>query len=148
VWAANPDNEAFYVTAGNKAAVDAAFARAAHVVKHRTISHRITTNSMEPRACVAEYDPDDDKYTIRCTVQLVHGARSALADQIFNLPQSRIRVVCDNMGGGFGMKGGCYPEYALSMWAAEIIGRPAGAVDCGAFRRHPKRRAGPRQHCR
>jgi aerobic carbon-monoxide dehydrogenase large subunit len=124
VWAANPDNEAFYVTAGNKAAVDAAFARAAHVVKHRTISHRITTNSMETRACVAEYDPDDDKYTIRCTTQSVHGARSMLADQIFNLPQSRIRVVCDNMGGGFGMKGGCYPEYALSMWAAEIIGRP------------------------
>ena len=72
VWPANSDNEAFHATAGNKAAVDAAFARTAHVVKHRTVSHRITTNSMEPRACVAEYDPDHDKYTIRCTVQSVH----------------------------------------------------------------------------
>jgi carbon-monoxide dehydrogenase large subunit len=61
---------------------------------------------------------------IRCTVQSVHGTRAALADQIFKLPQNRFRVVCDNMGGGFGMKGGCYPEYGLSLWASEQIGRP------------------------
>ena len=124
VWAKNPGNEAFHHAAGNKAAVDAAFARAAHVVKHRTVINRITANSMEPRACLAEYDPDDRRYTIRCTIQSVHGTRTALADQIFRLPQSRVRVVCDNMGGGFGMKGGCYPEYALSMWAAEVTARP------------------------
>ena len=47
-----------------------------------------------------------------------------LAEQIFKLPHHKFRVVCDNMGGGFGMKGGCYPEYALALWAAEVIGRP------------------------
>lgn len=124
LWPRNPGNEAFHHAAGNKAAVDAAFAGAAHIVKHRAINNRITANSMEPRGCLAEYDPDDAKYTIRCTVQSVHGARTALADQIFKVPQSRVRVLCDNMGGGFGMKGGCYPEYALSLWAAEIVGRP------------------------
>jgi carbon-monoxide dehydrogenase large subunit len=124
VWANNPGNEAFHHAAGNKAAVDAAFARAAHVVRHRTVNNRITANSMEPRGCLAEYDPDESRYTIRCTIQSVHGTRSALADHIFKLPQSRVRVVCDNMGGGFGMKGGCYPEYALSLWAAEVTGRP------------------------
>jgi carbon-monoxide dehydrogenase large subunit len=124
VWAANPGNEAFHHAAGNKAAVDAAFARAAHVVRHRTVNNRITANSMEPRGCLAEYDPDDGRYTIRCTIQSVHGTRTALADQIFKLPQSKMRVLCDNMGGGFGMKGGCYPEYALSLWAAEVTGRP------------------------
>jgi len=53
---------------------------------------------MEPRACIGEYDPDEDRYTIRCTIQSVHQTRSALAGQIFKLPQSRVRVVCDNMG--------------------------------------------------
>jgi carbon-monoxide dehydrogenase large subunit len=124
LWPNNPGNEAFHHVAGNKAAVDAAFARAVHIVKHRTVNNRITANSIEPRGCLAEYDPDDDKYTIRCTIQSVHGTRAALANQIFKVPQSRVRVLCDNMGGGFGMKGGRYPEYALSLWAAEVIGRP------------------------
>jgi CO/xanthine dehydrogenase Mo-binding subunit len=62
-------------------------------------------NSMEPRGCLAECDRDQDRYTIRCTVQSVHGTRAALADRIFKLPQHQFRVVCDNMGGGFGMKG-------------------------------------------
>src|SRR5215469_12250894 len=124
LWPNNPGNEVFHHVGGNKAAVDAAFARAVHIVKHRTVSNRITANSMEPRGCLAEYDPDDDKYTIRCTIQSVHGTRAALAGQIFKVPQSRVRVLCDNMGGGFGMKAGCYPEYALSLWAAEVIGRP------------------------
>ena len=124
VWANNPGNEAFHHVAGNKAAVDVAFARAAHVVRHRTVNNRITANSMEPRGCLAEYDPDESRYTICCTIQSAHGTRTALADQIFKLPQSKMRVLCDNMGGGFGMKGGCYPEYALSLWAAEVTGRP------------------------
>src|SRR5947209_6272282 len=124
VWDGNPGNEAFCHRAGDAAAVDAAFARAAHVVRRRIPVNRITANSMEPRGCLAQYDPDDDRYTIRCTIQSVHQIRSALADQIFRVPQHRVRVVCDNMGGGFGMKGGCYPEYGLSLWASEITGRP------------------------
>ena len=47
-----------------------------------------------------------------------------LAEQIFKLPHHKFRIVCDNMGGGFGMKGGTYPEYALALWAAEVTGRP------------------------
>ena len=47
-----------------------------------------------------------------------------LAEQIFKLPHHKFRVICDNMGGGFGMKGGTYPEYALSLWASEVTGRP------------------------
>src|SRR5205807_596526 len=58
------------------------------------------------------------------TVQSVHQIRAALAGQIFRLPHHQVRVICDNMGGGFGMKGGCYPEYGLSLWASEVTGRP------------------------
>ena len=79
---------------------------------------------MEPRGCLAHYDRDEDRYTIRCTVQSVHQIRAALAGQIFRVPHHQLRVVCDTMGGGFGMKGGCYPEYGLSLWASEVVGRP------------------------
>jgi carbon-monoxide dehydrogenase large subunit len=91
LWPDNPGNEVFHHAAGNKAAVDAALARAAHIVKHRTVNNRITANTLEPRGCLAEYDPDDAKYMIRCTVQSVHGTRTALADQIFRV---RYKLPC------------------------------------------------------
>jgi aerobic carbon-monoxide dehydrogenase large subunit len=124
VWEQNPGNEAFFHEVGDRAAVDAAFAKAHRVVRHTNVINRVTANSMEPRGCLAEYDRDQDRYTIRCTIQSVHAIRAALADRIFKLPQHQFRVVCDNMGGGFGMKGGCYLEYALSLWASEVTGRP------------------------
>jgi carbon-monoxide dehydrogenase large subunit len=124
IWEENPGNEAFFHETGDRAAVDAAFARAERIVRDRIVINRVTANSMEPRGCLAYYDRDQDRYTIRCTIQSVHATRAALADRIFKLPQHQFRVVCDNMGGGFGMKGGCYPEYALSLWASEVTGRP------------------------
>jgi len=124
VWDENPGNEAFSHEIGDRSAVDAAFAKADHLVRHQLDINRVTANSMEPRGCLAWYDRDQDRYTIRCTVQSVHGTRAALADRIFKLPHHQFRVVCENMGGGFGMKGGCYPEYALSLWASEVTGRP------------------------
>ena len=124
LWDDNPGNEAFFHEIGDRNAVDAAFAKADHLIRSKTVINRVTANSMEPRGCLADYDRDQDRYTIRCTVQSVHGTRAALAGQIFKLPHHQFRVICDNMGGGFGMKGGCYPEYALSLWASEVIGRP------------------------
>ena len=124
VWDDNPGNEAFTHEVGDEAAVEAGFARAAHVVRHRVCVNRVTGNPMEPRGCLAVYDEYEDRYTIRATIQSAHGIRAVLAEQIFDLPQSRFRVVCDNMGGGFGTRGGCMPEYALSLWASEVVGRP------------------------
>jgi carbon-monoxide dehydrogenase large subunit len=124
VWDDNPGNEAFFHEVGDAAAVDRAFAAAAHIVRHEAAINRITANTMEPRGCLAQYDAAEERYTIRCTVQSVHQIRAALAESIFKLPHHKFRVVCDNMGGGFGMKGGCYPEYALSLWGAEVTGRP------------------------
>jgi len=124
VWDDNPGNEAFFHEVGDSAATEAAFAKADHIVSHRIVINRITTNSMEPRGCVAEYDAVDDQYTIRCTIQSAHGTRAVLAGAYFKKPQNHFRVICDNMGGGFGMKGACSPEYVLSLWAAEVTGRP------------------------
>lgn len=124
VWDACPDNQAFFHEAGNKAAVDAAFATADRVVRNRLVINRITANSMEPRGCLAQYDANDDRYILHCTVQAPHRIRNILATQIFRLPETRFRVISENVGGGFGMKGGCYPEYVVSLVAARLLGRP------------------------
>ena len=113
VWDNNPGNEAFCHEAGDKAATDAAFAKAHRVIRHRIVVNRVTANSMEPRGCLAEYDAGEDRYTLRATVQSAHGTRSAIANQLFRIPQSKLRVICDNMGGGFGMKGGASAEYEI-----------------------------------
>ncbi|MGH3265762.1 MAG: xanthine dehydrogenase family protein molybdopterin-binding subunit, partial [Trebonia sp.] len=123
IWDQNPGNEAFFHEVGDKAAVEAAFAKAAHIVRHKVVVNRVTANSMETRGCIGEYVPLEDRYVFRSGTQSVHGTRAMLA-QIFRLPQNKFRVICENMGGGFGMKGGVYPEDALCLWASEIVGRP------------------------
>ena len=124
IWEDNPGNEAFTHRVGDEAAVAEGFAHAAHVVRHRVCVNRVTGNPMEPRGCLADYDAFEDRYALRATIQSAHGIRAVLAEQIFDAPQGRFRVVCDNMGGGFGTRGGCLPEYALSLWASEVVGRP------------------------
>jgi carbon-monoxide dehydrogenase large subunit len=124
VWEECPDNHAFVHEAGDRAAVEKAFAAAAHVVHHRFAISRLTTNSMEPRGCLAEYDPREDRYTLRCTVQGPHTIRRFIASDIFKVPETKFRVISENVGGGFGMKGGLYPEYVLSSLAARLLGRP------------------------
>jgi aerobic carbon-monoxide dehydrogenase large subunit len=124
VWDECPDNVAFHREFGDKAAVEAAFTAADHIVKRNLVVNRITTNSMETRGCVAEYDEFDDRYHLRGTLQAPHMIRMILANAIFKQPINKFHVYCDDVGGGFGMKGGCYAEYPLSLWAAEILGRP------------------------
>ena len=123
VWESCPDNQAYLHTEGDKAKVDAAFAKADHVVKHRMVINRITANTMEPRGALSEYDLRDDRYVMRLTLQSPHRARNAIA-QVFKLPEMKFHVIADNVGGGFGMKGGLYPEYILTAVAAKKIGRP------------------------
>jgi carbon-monoxide dehydrogenase large subunit len=124
LWDEYPDNQCFAYQAGDKAAVDAAIARAAHVTKHRMVINRITTNSMEPRGCLAEYDRRDDRVTLRCTVQGPHQIRRVLATEVLKIPENHVRVISENVGGGFGMKGALYNEYILCVAAARVLGRP------------------------
>ena len=124
VWDECPDNQAFTHTAGDKAAAAQALGTAAHVIRHRMVINRLTTNSMEPRGCLAEYDAREGRYTLRCTVQGPHMVRRMLAAEVFKVPETQFRVIAENVGGGFGMKGGVYPEYVLALLAARLIGRP------------------------
>jgi carbon-monoxide dehydrogenase large subunit len=124
LWPEYPGNYAFTQQTGDKAATDAAFAKAAHVAKHRMVINRITTNTIEPRGAIAEYDQRDDRVTLRCTVQGPHQIRRFLANEVLKVPDNKVRVISENVGGGFGMKGGLYNEYILCVAAARALGRP------------------------
>ena len=123
IWDTCADNVAFYHEVGNKPAVEAAFAKADHVVKHRMVINRITANSMEPRGSLAQYDEREDRFVIRCTLQAPHRSRAIFA-QLLKVPETRLRVICENVGGGFGMKGSLGSEYVLTAVAAKLLRRP------------------------
>ena len=100
------------------------FARAHHVTRLSLNNNRVTAVTMEPRGCIADYDPGTRRYTLYTSTQNVHGVRQTLARQILHVPESRIRVIARDVGGGFGMKGQTYPEEAVLVWASRRIGRP------------------------
>jgi carbon-monoxide dehydrogenase large subunit len=124
VWEGCPDNRAFTHMAGDGAAVDKTIRGAAHVVRHRMAISRLTANSMETRGCIAEYASREARFTLRCTVQGPHMIRRIMATEVFGVAETQFRIVAENVGGGFGMKGGLYPEYVLAAAAARLIGRP------------------------
>jgi aerobic carbon-monoxide dehydrogenase large subunit len=124
VWDDCPDNISFVYLEGDKAAADAAFERAAHVVRHRFVVNRVTAATMEPRGCIGDYNPAADHYTIYTTLQRTHAYRSELARQILKVPESKVRVVAGDIGGSFGMKSAIYNEVALVLLASKLIGRP------------------------
>jgi carbon-monoxide dehydrogenase large subunit len=124
VWPDCPDNISNLFEAGNKAAVDAAFATAAHVVKRRYVISRVYAHFMEPRGAIGVWDPGEDRFTLYADVQYPHRVRQALTTRIFKIPESKMRVIAGDVGGGFGTKGWQYPEHRLVLLAAKKLRRP------------------------
>jgi len=125
VWDDNQaGNLAFPLMMGNKDATEAAFAKAKHTVSVRLYNNRITANTMEPRACLGDYNAADDVYTLYTSSQNPHGVRTILCGPVFHMPEIKLRVVSPDVGGGFGMKGDIYPEDGLVLWASRKLGRP------------------------
>jgi carbon-monoxide dehydrogenase large subunit len=118
------DNTSFTMRMGNADAVESAFARAHHVTRLSLYNNRLTAVTMEPRGCIGDYDQGTRRYTLYSSTQNVHGVRQILAHQLLHVPESRIRVVARDVGGGFGMKGNVYPEEGIVLWAAQRVGRP------------------------
>jgi carbon-monoxide dehydrogenase large subunit len=124
VWDDNPQgNNAFRLMFGDQAATDAAFAKAKHVVKLRVENNRLSPVSMEPRTAIGDYDKANDFYTLYATSQNPHGLRMELS-HIFHIPENQIRVVSPDVGGGFGLKGGGFPDDLLVIWASKKLKRP------------------------
>jgi carbon-monoxide dehydrogenase large subunit len=123
VWDDCQDNICFVYTYGDKAATDAAFARAAHVVKQHIVINRVTTASMEPRGAIGDYNPATGHYTVYTTLQRAHPYRTDLA-KVLRVPEHKVRVVAGDIGGSFGMKSAIYNEVALVLLASKLTGRP------------------------
>src|SRR4051812_22021965 len=124
VWDDNPaGNNAFRLMFGDQAATDAAFAKAKHTVKLRVENNRLSPVSMEPRVAIGDYDRANDFYTLYAASQNPHGLRMELS-HIFHVPENQIRVISPDVGGGFGLKGGAFPDDLLVMWASKKIRRP------------------------
>src|SRR5438105_8159174 len=119
-----PNNICFVQQFGDKAATDAAFARAAHVVKRRLVINRVSAASMEPRGSVGVYQPYDGRYTIYTTLQRTFPFREELAKTVLKVPENKVRVIAGDIGGAFGMKTAIYNEVALVLLAAKLTGRP------------------------
>ncbi|PTM42315.1 xanthine dehydrogenase family protein molybdopterin-binding subunit [Bosea sp. 124] len=124
VWPDRPGNVAFEAQQGDKARTDAAFAKADRTVAVTIVNNRLASNYMETRACIAEYDKADKRWTLTLGSQGSHGTRDILASYILKVDPKRIRVVTPDVGGGFGTKIFMYREYPLTMVAAEMLKRP------------------------
>jgi aerobic carbon-monoxide dehydrogenase large subunit len=124
IWPDVPDNVALDWEHGDTAAVDAAFARAAHVTRVRLMDTRLAPSAMEPRAAIASFDPQSQRYTLIAPTQGVAVVRKVLAEGVFKIPANQIRVLTHDVGGGFGMKVQAYPDYAALMFAARRVARP------------------------
>jgi len=121
VWPECAGNLALTCEVGDRAATDAAFARAAHIVRLDSWVHRVTGTPMEPRAVVGVYDGGYTVYTAsgRGVVQ----CRERLAS-VLGVPLEQCRAVFGDMGGNFGTRNAFSPEYALMPWASRRVGRP------------------------
>jgi carbon-monoxide dehydrogenase large subunit len=124
VWDECPDNISHVLVLGDKAKTDAAFATADHVLKRRYVVSRVHAQFMEPRGALGFYDPAEQRYTLYADCQYPHRVRNMLAESVFKIPESRMRVIATDVGGGFGAKGWQYVEHRLVLWAAKKLGQP------------------------
>jgi aerobic carbon-monoxide dehydrogenase large subunit len=108
---------------GDRRALNAAFAAAAHVARVRLVNQRIVMAPMEPRAALARYDAAADRYILGCASQSAFVLRQNLA-QTMGIAPERVRVLSGDVGGAFGMRATGYPEYPALLIAAKEVGRP------------------------
>jgi carbon-monoxide dehydrogenase large subunit len=109
---------------GDLAAVDAALARAARIVKLDLTNNRLIPNAMEPRAAIGEFNRATGEYTLYTTSQNPHVIRLLMGAFVLHIPEARLRVVAPDVGGGFGSKIYHYPEEAIVTWTAGKLHRP------------------------
>src|SRR3989475_625894 len=119
-----PGNVAFKWALGDATATDAAFKSAAVTVKKRIVNQRLVANAMEPRACVARFDPATGELTLWVTSQNPHVHRLLMCAFVLGIPEHKVRVIAPDVGGGFGSKIFLYNEEVVCSWASRQLKRP------------------------
>ncbi|MDE2514963.1 MAG: xanthine dehydrogenase family protein molybdopterin-binding subunit, partial [Rhodospirillales bacterium] len=128
VHESTPDNVILDFHHGDKAAVAAAFAKAAHVTSLRIRNSRVVVCPMEPRSAIGEFEVETGRWVLRLGCQGVFPMRQLLSIPL-KTPVDKIRVLTGNVGGSFGMKSSCYPEYIAILHAARTLGRAVKWTD-------------------
>ncbi len=121
---ASSTETAFVYHFGDTHATDDAFAKAERITSIRFINNRLVSNYMEPRAAIGEWHADEDRFVLTTGSQGVYSVRRIIADQVFQIPHEKLRVITPDVGGGFGPKVFVYREYPLVLEAARRLGRP------------------------
>ncbi len=119
-----PDNTCYVWALGDKAAIDAAFSKASHVTKLEFVNNRLVPNAIEPRAANAAYSRAEEGYTLYVANQNPHVERLLMTAFVLGLPESKVRVIAPDVGGGFGSKIYLYGEDVVVTWAAKQLNRP------------------------
>ncbi len=114
-------NQSFHFQRGDRAAVQAAFAGARHVVALQLVNNRLVIAPIETRGAIGRWI--DGTFDLFVSAASVHAIRDQLADSIFACPRDRVRVSAPDVGGGFGIKNCLYPEWVMLLWTARRIGR-------------------------
>jgi aerobic carbon-monoxide dehydrogenase large subunit len=118
---AAPDNHCYKWAIGDKAAVDAVFASAAHVTRLDLTNNRLVPNAIEPRAAIGSYNRASDEYTLYVANQNPHVERLLMTAFVLSLPEHKVRVIAPDVGGGFGSKIFLYAEDVALTWAARQL---------------------------
>jgi len=121
VWPQFAGNVLFDESIGDKKVTDAAFVKAHAVAEITIVNPRVVTNYMETRAVVCEYDSKRDFLTLTIGSQGSHRLRDILCQNVLKIPVEKMRVICPDVGGGFGTKLFPYREYALAAVAARKL---------------------------
>src|SRR5438067_7042090 len=123
VWAEAPDNIVAAMSYGDAAAVEAAFANAAHKVSLDLVSQRLIPSAMEPRSTIAEVDKKSGRLILHVQSQTPGSTRDLLAESILKRPKDSVRVLVGDIGGGFGQKTSLYPEDGIVAYAATKLNK-------------------------
>ena len=118
-----PDNIAAETRYGNADATAAAFAKARHVVSLNIVNQRLAAITLEPRAVLTTFDAATQRMTIRMSTQMPSGVRNSVCD-VLGMAKEQVRVIVGDVGGGFGMKTGVYPEDIAVAFCARALKRP------------------------
>ncbi len=122
------DNHIFTWEVGDKAATDAVFESAAVTVKQEMLNQRVHPCPLETCGCVASFDKVKGNLVVYITSQAPHIVRTVVS-MLSGLPESKVRIISPDIGGGFGNKVGVYPGYVVAIVASIVLGRPVKWVE-------------------
>jgi carbon-monoxide dehydrogenase large subunit len=123
VYAQAPGNIAAQLRHGDAQKAGAAFDQAAHVIKLKVVNQRVVALSIEPRSVLA-WIAEDGRLTLRISSQMPSGVKNSICNDVLGIPRDQVRVTVGDVGGGFGMKTGIYPEDAATAWMSWTLKRP------------------------